>query len=54
MLGFYFSSLTLAQNDIKRKCHRKWVISDLLVVNPLLTEEKADFCGHAPQALEIR
>ena len=42
MLAFYFSSLILAQNDIKRKCHSMWIISDLLVVNPLLTEEKAD------------
>lgn len=54
MLAFYFSSLILAQNDIKTKCRSKWAISDLLVVNPLLTEEKADFCGHAPQALEVR
>ena len=54
MLAFYFSSLILAQNNIKRKCHSTWVISDLLVVNPLLTEEKADFCGHAPQALQVR
>lgn len=33
------SSLTFAQNDIK-SVTAEWVISDLLVVNPLLTEEK--------------
>lgn len=55
MLGFFLSSLTLAQSNIIRK-YSKMVIPNQFVANTLLTErkKKSDLCRHAPSVLEIR
>ena len=46
-----FRNASNSRNDVTKAQERNILLHDK---QPLLTKEKADFCGHAPQALEIR